>query len=134
MNILTPAEKEFIEKYPKNYAHQQNLNFKGDGFDFKRDDVFKYYSYYGDQIAFMVCGNISCIEFEDTPRLGDWEIIKKDFPDLYSYCETEIKEIVSLKQTVLNKMRKLEDVIKLKSLTLTNLKNYFPELYKIAKS
>ena len=35
---------------------------------------------------------------------------------------------------ILNKIKKLDEVIKMKSITLTKLKSYYPELYKIAKS
>lgn len=139
-NILTDAEKEFFETYPEECKLQSCLCFRGNGFDFKEEftEISQYY--YSDEIVkILVLKNITDVrivndEDKNCPWLGRWDDISRDFPDLYNHCKNTIKEILILKMKILNKINKLDEVIKMKSITLTKLKSYYPELYKIAKS
>lgn len=141
-NILTDAEREFIEKYPDKCLYQTGLSFRGGGFIFDNDELYREIKrpyYYSDEVKDIVLRNIDCVnivsdEGNPCPFLGNWEIIKEKYPDLYNYCKEKLDEILSLKVIILNKISKLNEVIKLKSITLSSIKTYYPELYNIIKS
>lgn len=40
-NILTDAEREFIEKYPDKCLYQTGLSFRGGGFSFDNDELYR---------------------------------------------------------------------------------------------
>lgn len=62
-----------------------------------------------------------------------WEELRSSNPKKFEELKNMVRNFFDLSNKVFSKISMLKDVLELPDMTLTNLKKYYPELYKIAK-
>lgn len=127
-NRLTPAEKEFIEKYPEKMKKQESIRIGDSCFIPYYGDFIRFNSYFENTIKFddpipylfYSNGYYSRITEEDTKFLGE------DFVDTYKDYEKRLEIIFN---RYYEKEQLIEDLLKDKDIKLKDIKEYYPKLY-----
>lgn len=140
-SVLTEEEGEFMKKYEYYVTEQGEIDLSG-------------------QQLITLDGNkdfphVESIDFEnwseyckfayaelDTPKEGytkipflfkTWGRLKNQYPDLYEKWKEKLRVMLSKRREYLEKINTINNVLSLKNITITDLKKYYPEIYKIYK-
>ena len=138
-NNLTKNELEYFKLYPSKckvglYIELSKLRLELDEDEKKNFPILTCYSsdYYRQSIKI-------CFPGTDNDMINIyydksfWEELKLSNKENFEKLKDMVKNFIELSNKVYDKTSTLREVLDLPDITLTSLKKYYPELYKIAK-
>lgn len=136
-NNITKNELEYYKLYPTKcrtglYININDIKFEIDDADFPRLINYDNPDYYRKLIKISFPGTINDI-VNIYYNKSFWKELKSSDINSFLLLKDLIKNFINLSIKTHNKISYLKDVLDLQDMSLTNLKNYYPELYKIVK-
>lgn len=129
-SVLTDAEREFVTKFPNYVVPQENISLSG--YEIRGiDSTFPEIGYSWDDYSRFISVKVG--SGKEPFLFSTWSELKKSWPSLYDNWTGRLREIILLRKEVIKMQSKLVGVLEAKDISLRDVKNYYPGLYKIIK-